>query len=46
MIHSAGAGITFQLIGLLPEHRDPALSVLARESVIAAVTTDSPAEAL
>jgi AcrR family transcriptional regulator len=43
LIHSAGAGITFQLIGLLPEHRDPELSVLARESVIAAVTTDSPA---
>jgi AcrR family transcriptional regulator len=43
LIHSAGAGMTFQLIGLLPEDRDPALSILARESVIAAVTTDAPA---
>ena len=43
LIHSAGAGMTFELISLLPEHRDPELSVLARESVIAAVTTDAPA---
>jgi hypothetical protein len=43
LIHSAGAGMTFQLISMLPEHRDPALSTLARESVIATVTTDSPA---
>jgi AcrR family transcriptional regulator len=43
LIHSAGAGMTFQLISMLPEHRDPTLSTLARESVIATVTTDSPA---
>lgn len=43
LIHSAGAGLTFELIGLAPERRDPALSTLARESVIAAVTTDAPA---
>jgi AcrR family transcriptional regulator len=43
LIHSAGAGMTFTLIGLPPEQRDPALSTLARESVIAAVTTDAPA---
>jgi len=43
LIHSAAAGMTFQLIGLLPEQRDPALSALAREAVIAAVTTDAPA---
>ncbi|MFI7540023.1 TetR/AcrR family transcriptional regulator [Actinoplanes sp. NPDC049599] len=43
LIHSAGAGLTFELIGLLPEQRDPELSALARESVIAAVTTDAPA---
>ncbi|MEU8232678.1 TetR/AcrR family transcriptional regulator [Actinoplanes sp. NPDC048967] len=43
LIHSAGAGMTFQLISMLPEQRDPALSTLARESVIATVTTDSPA---
>lgn len=42
LVHSAGAGMTLQLIGLLPEQRDPALSALARESVIAAVTTDVP----
>jgi AcrR family transcriptional regulator len=43
LIHSAGAGMTFELIGLTPEQRDPALSTLARESIIAAVTTDPPA---
>jgi len=43
LIHSAGAGITFELIGLAPERRDPALSTLARESIIAAVTTERPA---
>ncbi|WP_212987469.1 TetR/AcrR family transcriptional regulator [Actinoplanes auranticolor] len=43
LVHSAGAGVTFQLNSMLPEQRDPALSTLARESVIAAVTTDSPA---
>ncbi|UQU64340.1 TetR/AcrR family transcriptional regulator [Couchioplanes caeruleus] len=43
LIHSAGAGITFELIGLPPERRDPELSRLARESVIAAVTTEKPA---
>ena len=34
--------MTFELIGLRPEQRDPALSTMARESVIAAVTTDAP----
>jgi AcrR family transcriptional regulator len=43
LIHSAGAGMTFELISLLPEQRDPALSAMARESVIAAVTTNAPA---
>jgi AcrR family transcriptional regulator len=42
LVHSAGCGITFTLIGLLPEDRDPALVELARESVLAAVTTDPP----
>lgn len=42
LIHSAGAGMTFELIGMTPEQRDPALSHLARESIIAAVTTDAP----
>ncbi|GAA1319544.1 TetR/AcrR family transcriptional regulator [Pseudonocardia xinjiangensis] len=40
LVHSAGCGITFTLIGLPPEQRDPALSELARESVLATVTTD------
>jgi len=42
LIHSAGAGITFELISLPPERRDMELSRLARESVIAAVTTEKP----
>ena len=42
LIHSAGAGMTFELIGMTPDQRDPALSALARESIIAAVTTDAP----
>jgi len=40
LVHSAGVGITFTLIGLAPDERDPALAELARESVLAAVTTD------
>jgi AcrR family transcriptional regulator len=43
LVHAAGSGITFTLIGLPPEQRDPALSVLARESVLGAITTDVPA---
>ena len=42
LIHSAGAGITFTLIAVPPQRRDPALATLARESVLAAVTTDRP----
>jgi hypothetical protein len=42
LIHSAGCGMTLTLIALAPSERDPAMSVLARESVIAAVTTDPP----
>jgi AcrR family transcriptional regulator len=42
LIHAAGSGMTFTLIALPPEQRDPALSVLAREAVLAAVTTDAP----
>jgi AcrR family transcriptional regulator len=40
LVHSAGAGLTFTLIAVPPEQRDLTLSTLARESVIAAVTTD------
>ena len=42
LIHSAGSGMVFTLIALPPERRDPELSALARESVIAAVTTEKP----
>jgi AcrR family transcriptional regulator len=42
LVHSAGSGMTFTLIAVPPEQRDPALSALARESVIAAVTTGPP----
>ncbi|HEV8568133.1 MAG TPA: TetR/AcrR family transcriptional regulator [Actinoplanes sp.] len=42
LIHAAGSGTTLTLIALPPERRDPALSRLARESVITTVTTDVP----
>ncbi|MDG6107378.1 TetR/AcrR family transcriptional regulator [Dactylosporangium aurantiacum] len=42
LIHAAGCGLTLTLIALPPQRRDPALSVLARESVLAAVTSDPP----
>jgi AcrR family transcriptional regulator len=45
LIHAAGSGMTLALIALSPERRDSALSTLARESIIAAVTTDTPAGA-
>jgi AcrR family transcriptional regulator len=43
LIHAAGSGMTFTLIALPPERRDLTLSALARESTIAAVTTETPA---
>lgn len=42
LVHSAGVGITFTLIGMAPDERDPALAEMAREAVLAAVTTDPP----
>ena len=45
MVHAAGSGVTLTLIGVEPEERDPALSDMAREAVIAAITTDGPAPA-
>jgi AcrR family transcriptional regulator len=45
LMHSASRGITFTLIGLPPDRRDPALAEMAREAVLAAVTTDPPAPA-
>ena len=43
LVHAAGSGTTLTLIALPPDRRDPALSDLAREAVIAAITTDAPA---
>ncbi|TDC86879.1 TetR/AcrR family transcriptional regulator [Actinomadura sp. 7K507] len=46
LIHSAGRGMTFTLISLPEDRRDPALSALAREAAIAAVTSGTaPADA-
>jgi AcrR family transcriptional regulator len=42
LIHAAGSGVVFTLIALPPTQRDPELSTLARESVIATVTTEKP----
>jgi AcrR family transcriptional regulator len=42
LVHAAGAGTTFALIAVPPEKRDMELSVIAREAIIAAVTTDHP----
>lgn len=44
LVHSVGVGVTFTLIGMPPERRDLTLAEIARESVIAAITTDPPAE--
>jgi AcrR family transcriptional regulator len=43
LIHAAGSGTTLTLIALPPDRRDLGLSELAREAVIAAITTDAPA---
>ncbi|GGM84343.1 TetR/AcrR family transcriptional regulator [Dactylosporangium sucinum] len=45
LVHSAGCGTTLTLIALAEQDRDMTLSQLAREAVIAAITTDSPAAA-
>lgn len=42
LVHAAGSGVTFALIATPVDQRDPALSVTAREAVIAAITTDRP----
>ena len=41
IIHAAGCGVTLTLIATPPERRDPAVSELTREAVLAAVTTGS-----
>ncbi|GAA2340907.1 TetR/AcrR family transcriptional regulator [Streptomyces kunmingensis] len=43
LVHAAGSGTTVTLIGQDAGRRDTELSVLAREAVIAAITTDAPA---
>ncbi len=43
LVHAAGSGTTLALIGLSEERRDPGLSVLAREAVLAAIITDARA---
>lgn len=45
LVHAAGSGTTLTLIGLPEERRDPALSHMARDAVIAAITTEAPAAA-
>lgn len=45
LIHAAGGGTALMLIALPEGRRDPVLSDLAREAVIAAVTTDAPGPA-
>jgi AcrR family transcriptional regulator len=45
LVHAAGFGTTITLIAMPVDHRDPALSDIAREAVIAAITTDVPVAA-
>jgi AcrR family transcriptional regulator len=45
LVHAAGRGTTISLIDMPADHRDLELSALAREAVIAAITTDTPAPA-
>ena len=40
LVHAAGRGVVFSLIGVPEEERDSGLSDAAREAVIAAITTD------
>lgn len=43
LVQAAGLGTTVTLITMPADRRDPELSALAREAVIAAITTDGPA---
>jgi AcrR family transcriptional regulator len=45
LVHATGRGMTITLIAMPADRRDPALSPMAREAVIAAITTDTPAPA-
>ncbi|WP_328437757.1 TetR/AcrR family transcriptional regulator [Streptomyces sp. NBC_00444] len=46
LIHSTGRGVTLTLISQPENERDASLSAIARESVIATVTTDPPQHVL
>lgn len=43
LVHAAGSGTTLTLIATPEDRRDPELSHAAREAIIAAITTDTPA---
>lgn len=43
LVHAAGSGVTLTLLALPADRRDPGLAALAREAVLAAITTDTPA---
>jgi AcrR family transcriptional regulator len=45
LVHATGSGTALTLIALPEDRRDPALSDMAREAVIAAITTDAPVPA-
>jgi AcrR family transcriptional regulator len=46
LIHAAGSGTVLALLATAEDQRDPRLSELAREAVIAALTTETPAVAI
>ncbi len=43
LLQASGRGVVLTLLDTPAEQRDPGLAVLAREAVIAAITTDAPA---
>lgn len=45
LVHSTGKGVTLTLIATPPEKRDLTLSTIAREAILATITTDAPVEA-
>lgn len=45
LVHAAGSGTTMTLISMPAQQRDSGLSELAREAVVAAITTDAPSPA-
>jgi AcrR family transcriptional regulator len=44
LVHAAGSGTTLALITTPEDQREPTLSITAREAVIAAISTDRPAD--